>query len=172
MKASIQEKLQRLAARREEINKLLADPDTIADQAQFRALSMEHAQLNPVVNCFIDYQAALDDIAAAEAMLKDGDRSIRELAGEELGVAEDKRAALELELQRLLLPRDPHDDSNVYLEIRAGTGGDEAALFAGDLFRMYSRYAENRSWAIEIISEQPGEHGGYKEIITRVLISL
>jgi peptide chain release factor 1 len=169
VKASIQEKLQRLAARREEINKLLADPDTIQDQSRFRALSMEHAQLNPVVDCFIDYQATLDDIAAAEAMLKDDDRSIRDLAGEELGTAEDRRNALELELQRLLLPRDPHDDSNVFLEIRAGTGGDEAALFAGDLFRMYSRYAENRGWNIEIISEQPGEHGGYKEIITRVL---
>jgi len=169
VKASIQEKLQRLAARREEINKLLADPDTIQDQARFRTLSMEHAQLNPVVDCFIDYQAALDDIAAAEAMLKDDDRSIRDLAGEELGAAEGRRDALELELQRLLLPRDPHDDSNVFLEIRAGTGGDEAALFAGDLFRMYSRYAENRGWNIEIISEQPGEHGGYKEIITRVL---
>jgi len=130
---------------------------------------MEYAQLNPVVAVFQKYQAVLGDIAAAEAMLQDDDAEMRAMAQDELRRTQERKQALELELQTLLLPTDPNDNSNIFLEIRAGTGGDEAALFAGDLFRMYSRYAESRGWQTEIISASQGEHGGYKEIIIRVI---
>ncbi|WP_455220527.1 peptide chain release factor 1 [Kaarinaea lacus] len=168
MKPSIRSKLETLSDRLEEINALLADPDIIGNQNQFRDLSKEHAQISPVVECFVRYQETLEDIDAAESMLKDDDPEIREMANAELKDSHNKMEALEFELQKLLLPKDPNDESNIYLEIRAGTGGDEAAIFAGDLFRMYSRYAELRRWHIEIISENPGEHGGYKEIIARI----
>lgn len=169
MKASIETKLENLAARLEEVNALLSDPDTIHDQARFRALAQEHAQITPVVERFHDYQATLDDITTSEAMLRDDDPEIRSLAEEELKQTRERRTHLEHELQLLLLPSDPSDERNVFLEVRAGTGGDEAALFAGDLFRMYSRYAEQRRWEVEVISESPGEHGGYKEVIARVV---
>ncbi|MDX1811494.1 MAG: peptide chain release factor 1 [Gammaproteobacteria bacterium] len=168
MKPSIRSKLETLSDRLEEINALLADPGVISNQSQFRDLSKEHAQISPVVECFVKYQETLEDIDAAESMLKDDDPEIREMASAELKESRSRMEALELELQKLLLPKDPNDDSNIYLEIRAGTGGDEAAIFAGDLFRMYSRYAELRRWHIEIVSENPGEHGGYKEIIARI----
>jgi len=169
VKPSIRGKLENLSERLQEISALLGDPDTIRDQTRFRNFSMEYAQLNPVVAVFQKYQAVLGDIAAAEAMLQDDDAEMRAMAQDELRRTQERKQALELELQTLLLPTDPNDNSNIFLEIRAGTGGDEAALFAGDLFRMYSRYAESRGWQTEIISASQGEHGGYKEIIIRVI---
>ena len=169
MKESILNKLHTLLDRHEEIAGLLADPDVISDQNQFRGLSQEYAQLEPVVNCFQSYNSAKDDLEAAEEMLKDDDADVREMANEEKKEAAAKTETLETELQKLLLPKDPNDDSNIFLEIRAGTGGDEAAIFAGDLFRMYSRFAELKRWQIEIINQNIGEHGGYREIIARII---
>jgi peptide chain release factor 1 len=169
MKPSIQSKLEHLAERMEEVRALLSDPQTINQQERFRALSKEYAQLEPVVNCFQRYRTVLTDIDTADAMLKDEDPEMRAMAQEELIAATRQQDQLEQELQALLLPRDPHDDNNIFLEIRAGTGGDEAALFAGDLFRMYSRYAEQRGWKVEIISASLGEAGGYKEVVLRIV---
>ena len=169
MKPSIHHKLETLGERLEELSSLLADPGVIGDQKQFRELSQEYAQIEPVAKCFADYRQALADIEEAEALLADDDPEMREMGEEELKAARARRDELELELQKLLLPTDPNDSRNIFLEIRAGTGGDEAALFAGDLFRMYSRYAERRRWQVEIIAESPGEHGGYKEIILRII---
>lgn len=168
MKASIQNKLEALADRLEEINALLADPDTINDQNRFRSLSQEYAQINPVVSCFNQYRDNQQQLDDAKAMLEDDDAEMREMAADEIKQAKDSSTRLEHELQILMLPTDPNDNKNIFLEIRAGTGGDEAALFAGDLFRMYSRYAELRRWKLEIINENRGEHGGYKEIIARI----
>ena len=167
MKPSIYQKLENLAERFEEVSVLLSDPDVIGNQNKFRTLSQEYAQLNPVVDHFRDYRKTLADLEGAREMLKDPE--MRDLAYEEVEAAETRKEQLEHELQTLLLPRDPHDDSNIFLEVRAGTGGDEAAIFAGDLFRMYSRYAETRGWRVEVISEHEGEHGGYKEIISRIV---
>jgi peptide chain release factor 1 len=169
LKDSILNKLNNLLDRHQEIAGLLADPDVIADQSQFRHLSMEYAQLEPVVNCYQDYTSAKDDLQSADEMLADKDPEIREMAVEEKATAAAEINSLEVELQKLLLPKDPHDNSNIFLEIRAGTGGDEAAIFAGDLFRMYCRYAEERRWKVEVLSQNDGEHGGYKEIITRII---
>ncbi len=169
MKPSIHSKLENLSERLQEISALLGDPATIKNQEQFRALSMEYAQLNPVIECFKQYQATQQDIAAAEDMQRDDDPEMRAMAADEIKQAQARAAALEIELQKLLLPSDPSDNSNIFLEIRAGTGGDEAAIFSGDLYRMYSRYAEKQRWQTEIISEHPGEHGGYKEIIVRII---
>jgi peptide chain release factor 1 len=168
MKPSIHTKLQSLSERLEEINALLADPEVIGDQDRFRGLSQEYAQVNPVVNTFREYQQVLADIDSARQMLEEDDAEMREMAQQELEEAGARKAQLEQQLQLLMLPQDPNDERNIFLEIRAGTGGDEAALFAGDLFRMYSRYAEQQRWKLEIISESPGEHGGYKEIIARI----
>lgn len=167
MKASILQKLETLSERYAEIAALLGEPDVIGNQEQFRKLSIEYSQLEPVAQGFHAYQQTEADLATAQEMLADPE--MREMAEEEIDAAKTRRAELAVELQKLLLPKDPHDNSNVFLEIRAGTGGDEAAIFAGDLFRMYSRYAETRRWQIEIISQNEGEHGGYKEIITRVI---
>ncbi|MGD8379093.1 MAG: peptide chain release factor 1 [Gammaproteobacteria bacterium] len=169
MKDSIRDKLESLTGRFEEVGHLLSDPDTIADQNRFRDLSREFAQLEKVVATYREHQQATADIAAAREMAGDNDAAMREMATEELSAAQSRAEALELQLQKLLLPRDPHDDSNIFLEIRAGTGGDEAALFAGDLFRMYCRYAEQQRWQVEVLSESEGEHGGYKEIICRLV---
>jgi peptide chain release factor 1 len=161
-------RLEQVSERYEELAALLADAEVIADQDRFRSLAQEYAELEPVVVCFRNYQGAaaeLEELAAAE---HDSDPELRELAAAEIGAARACHAEIEAELQKLLLPRDPRDGSNVFLEVRAGTGGDEAALFAGDLFRMYGRYAERRGWQFEILSERPGEHGGYREIIARV----
>ncbi len=169
MKQSIRDKLEALAERHEEITGLLADPDVIADQSRFRALSQEYGQLEPVVQTFQAYRTAQQELANAEDMLQEDDAEIREMAGEEKKALTERLEQLEQELQKHLLPKDPKDNSNVFLEIRAGTGGDEAALFAGDLFKLYARYAEMRGWQVEVLSESPGEHGGYKEIISRIV---
>ncbi len=168
MKESIVNKLEGLVDRHEELGALLSDAEVISDQDKFRTLSKEYAEVEPVVKAYGGYKQTLDDIEEAESLLKDGDDEMREMAREELASSQQQRDELEVELQRLLLPKDPNDSHNVFLEVRAGTGGDEAAIFSGDLFRMYSRYAENIGWKVEILSEREGEHGGYKEIITRV----
>ena len=168
MKDSIRLKLESVRDRFEEIAGLLADPDVIANQDQFRNLSKEYARVEPVVQSFQRYEGILGDIAAAEEMAGDADDEVRQMGQEELAGLEEKREQLLLDLQKALIPPDPFDDSNVFLEIRAGTGGDEAAIFAGDLFRMYSKFAERAGWHIEILSAREGEHGGYKEIISRV----
>jgi peptide chain release factor 1 len=169
MKESILNKLHNLLDRHEEVAGLLADPGVIGDQNQFRELSQEYSQLEPVVRCFQNYNSAQEDLDGAEDMLKDDDADVREMAVEEKKDAAERIEVLEVELQKLLLPKDPYDDSNIFLEIRAGTGGDEAAIFAGDLFRMYSRFAELKRWQIEIINQNLGEHGGYREIIARII---
>ncbi len=133
-----------------------------------RTLSREFAEIEPIVQCFEAWRSSLSDIEAALELAKDGDADMREMAEEELALARQKSEELDEELQRLMLPKDPNDGKNVFLEIRAGTGGDEAAIFAGDLFRMYCRYAERRRWQVEVLSESEGEHGGYKELIARV----
>ena len=168
MKESIRLKLESVRDRFEEIAGLLADPDVIGDQNQFRNLSKEYARVEPVVQSFQQYEGILGDITAAEEMANDSDADIRQMGEEELAGLEERRDLLLIDLQKALIPADPFDESNVYLEIRAGTGGDEAAIFAGDLFRMYSKYGENAGWQIEILSAREGEHGGYKEIISRV----
>ena len=166
MKPSIISKLEALKERYEEVQALLSDPSVISDQDRFRALSKEYSQLTDVVTCFSHWQRMQDDIEAAKMMLADPDMA--ELAKEELESAQTQVAALENQLQVLLLPKDPNDEYNCYIEVRAGTGGDEAAIFAGDLARMYTRYAESKRWRVEIISANDGEHGGYKEIIMLV----
>lgn len=162
MKPSIQKKLQSLVERHEEVAALLSDSGVIGQQDRFRELSKEYAQLEPVVNAFKGYQACLQTRAEAELLQQEADPEMQALAKEEYKNAEMRRETLEQELQVLLLPRDPHDDSNIFLEIRAGAGGDEAAIFAGDLYRMYTRYAESRGFQVELISSSVGEHGGYK----------
>ena len=169
MKDSIRLKLENLSERFEEISMLLSQAEVIGNQKMFRELSQEYAQLEPVITSLNGYRKAANNLAAANEMLKDSDPEIRELAQQELKDAKEQVERLEGELQKSLLPTDPHDNSNIFLEIRAGTGGDEAAIFAGDLFRMYSRYAENQRWQVEILSEHQGEHGGYKEIIARII---
>ena len=168
MKESLQRKLAGISERHDELARLLSAPEVIADQEQFRRLSVEYSQLEPVVKEFREYQKATLEARHVQEMLSDDDPDVRAMAQEELKAIESRIGELEPALQRLLLPQDPHDRRNVYLEIRAGTGGDEAALFAGDLFRMYSRYAERNDWQVEILSENIGEHGGFKEIIALV----
>jgi peptide chain release factor 1 len=168
MKSSILVKLEQLDARHEEVSALLADPEIIGDQERFRALSREYAQLEPIARQFRAHQQTLRELEAAREMAADDDPELRSLAAEEISQLGQQREILEKDLLTLLIPGDPHDQSNIFLEIRAGTGGDEAAIFAGDLFRMYSRYGEAQGWHIEILSENLGEHGGYKEIIARI----
>ena len=169
MKDSIRRKLERLAARHEEVAALLAQPSAAADSNRFRELSQEYARLQPLTQTFKSYLGAEGDLRAADDMGKDSDPGMRNLAEDERRRVATRLEALEPELLKLLLPKDPHDDSNIFLEIRAGTGGDEAAIFAGDLLRMYSRYAEEQGWTVEVLSQSPGEHGGYKEVITRIV---
>jgi peptide chain release factor 1 len=168
VKDSIRHKLDAVRERHEELEGLLAEPEIINDQNQYRDMSQEYSRIGPIVKLFADFQTLQTDIAGAEEMIADSDPEIREMGQDELQAATEKSAALELELQKSLIPPDPHDASNVFLEVRAGTGGDEAAIFAGDLFRMYSKFAEARKWNVEILSAREGEHGGYKEIISRV----
>ncbi|WP_426152202.1 peptide chain release factor 1 [Pseudomonas sp. DC3000-4b1] len=168
MKASLLNKLDTLQERYEEVTALLGDAEVIADQNRFRAFSREYAELTPVVEAFALWRKVNADLEGAQALLKDSDPDLREMAQEEVRDGRQRLAELETSLQRMLLPKDPNDGRNVFLEIRAGTGGDEAAIFSGDLFRMYSRYAEKRGWRIEVLSESEGEHGGFKEVIARV----
>ena len=168
MKASLLKKLEILQDRFEELTALLGDAEVISDQTRFRAYSREYAEVEPVAAGYVQWRKLQDDLEGAQLLLKDSDPDLREMAVEEVREAKEQLQVLEDQLQRLLLPKDPNDGRNVFLEIRAGTGGDEAAIFSGDLFRMYSRYAERRGWRLEILSENEGEHGGYKEIIARV----
>ena len=168
MKASILTKLETLVELYEEVQHLLGDPDVIGDQDKFRALSKEYSQLEEVTKCFQAYQQAQDDLVAAEEMANEDDEEMREMAQEEIKEAKATIERLADELQILLLPKDPNDDRNCFLEIRAGAGGDEAGIFAGDLFRMYSKYAEKKGWRIEVMSSNEAEHGGYKEMIAKV----
>lgn len=168
MKPSLLNKLATLQDRFEELTALLGDAEVIANQPQFRAYSREYAEVEPVVQAYRQLCKVQDDLAGAQALLKDSDPDLRAMAEEEVEQAKASLEELEDRLQRMLLPRDPNDGRNVYLEIRAGTGGDEAAIFSGDLFRMYSRYAERQGWRVEILSASEGEHGGFKEVISRV----
>jgi peptide chain release factor 1 len=169
MKDSIRRKLEKLDERFEEISRLLSDAGVISKQNQFRELSMEYARLEDLVGRYRRFLGLEGDVATARELAADKDPATRAMGEEELAELSPRLLGEELELQRLLVPKDPHDDSNIFLEVRAGTGGDEAAIFAGDLFRMYARYAETKGWGVEVLSESPGEHGGYKEIISRVI---
>ncbi len=169
MKDSIRRKLEKLDERFEEISRLLSDAGVISRQNQFRELSMEYSRLEDLVGRYRRFIALEGDAATASELASDKDPATRAMGEEELADLNPRILAEELELQRLLVPKDPHDDSNIFLEVRAGTGGDEAAIFAGDLFRMYARYAESKGWGVEILSESPGEHGGYKEVISRII---
>ena len=168
MKPSIQAKLDHLADRFEELSALLSDPETLGDQEKYRNYSKEYSDLEPIIQTYQAYQQAQEGIEAAQQMASDEDLEMREMAREEMLSLQAEIEPLELELQRLLIPRDPNDSRNIFLEVRAGTGGDEAALFAGDLFKMYSRYADNKGWQVETLSVSHGEMGGYKEIISRI----
>lgn len=168
MKASLLNRLDLLQDRFEELTALLGDAEVISDQTRFRAYSKEYAEIEPVIQAYNQLRQVQENLAEAQTLLKDSDPDLREMAAEEIASAKEELQELESQLQRLLLPKDPNDGRNVFLEVRAGTGGDEAAIFAGDLFRMYSRYAERQGWRVEILSENEGEHGGYKEVISRV----
>lgn len=168
MNKSLQQKMDQLLDRYEELGALLSDSDVIADQDKFRSYSKEYADIEPVVMTFREHESANEQLEDAKQMLQDPDDDIREMASAEISELETSIETLDAKLQTLLLPKDPHDKSNVFLEIRAGTGGDEAAIFAGDLLKMYTRYAETQRWKVEILSEREGEHGGYKEVIARI----
>lgn len=168
MKASIKTKLENLGERFEEIAGLLSQPEVQNDQNQFRSLSQEYAQIDPIVSCYQQYQENEENLEAAKEMINDSDLELREMAKEEQQEAETQKQNLQHQLQILLLPKDPNDNRNIFLEVRAGTGGDEAAIFSGDLAKMYQRYAEKQGWKTEIINENRGDHGGYKEIILRI----
>ena len=168
MKTSLLQKLEQMVERREEVARELSDPAAAGDSDRFRRLSQEYAQLGPLVEAFTGFQSTQQEIAGLKEMRGDGDRELREMAEAELPAAEQRLQELERTLQGYLVPKDPLDNNNVFLEIRAGTGGDEAAIFAGDLFRMYSKYVEARGWQLEVLSQSEGEHGGFKEVISRV----
>lgn len=168
MKESVVRKLEHLVERFEEVQALLGDPDVIGNQDKFRNLSKEFSQLEGVVDGFNAYQKAQENLSSAQEMMNEDDAEMREMAQEEYKEAKSEIERLETDLQLLLLPKDPNDDNNCFLEVRAGAGGDEAAIFAGDLFRMYSRYAENKGWRVEVINANEGEHGGYKEVVANI----
>jgi len=169
MKASIRQKLEKAEQRFEELASLLADPEMLGNSQRFRELSVEYARLQPTAVAFAGYRALERDLSAAEGILDDADSEMRALGQEEITAIRSRLDECDAGLQRLLLPKDPRDERNIFLEIRAGTGGDEAAIFAGDLLRMYGRYAEGQGWQIETLSESPGEHGGYREVICRIV---
>ncbi len=169
MTPSIQTKLDHLIQRQAEINALLSDPDVIGDQRRFRGLSIELSDISPVVERYQSYQRICNELESARLMLSDSDKDVRKLAQEEVNGLRNQIEEHEQQLKKLLLPKDPNDERNIFLEIRAGTGGDEAALFSGDLFRMYSLYAERRRWKVEVMSKSEGEYGGFKEIISRIV---
>lgn len=168
MKPSFEKKLTLLVERHDELAKLLSDPSVIHDQNRFRDLSKEYSNLEPIVQAFNAYQKSQEALVNAEAMLKDSDAEMRDLAQMEIEEQRTQQVEIENELQRLLLPQDPNDSCNVFLEIRGAAGGDESAIFAGDLFRMYSRYAEQKGWRVEVLQQSQGEHGGYKLIVARI----
>ena len=168
MKKSLELKLEQLLERFQEIGRLLSEATIIADQNQFRALSKEYAQLEPVATCYDHYLQAQENVASLQELMSGDDKELATMATEEIDTAIAAVETLDEELQWHLIPKDPDDERNIYLEVRAGTGGDEAAIFAGDLFRMYSRYAETQGWQIEIVSASHGEHGGFKEVIARI----
>ncbi len=169
IETSLQKKLNLLIERHHALSNDLSKPEVIQDQNRFRELSKEYAQLSPTVEAFTNYQKNLEAIKAAKDLEEEKDPEMRALAQEEIKALKQQQEDIEQEIKVQLLPCDPHDENNVYLEIRAGTGGDESAIFAGDLFRMYSRYAEQKRWQIEVVSEHFGEHGGFKEVIARVI---
>jgi len=166
MTPSIRRKLETLAERHEEVGRLLAQPDALTDANRFRELSREYAQLEPVVASLHEHDQAERELAETQAMLDDPE--MREMAADDIDRLHARLQDLDAALQLLLLPKDPRDEGNIFLEVRAGTGGDEAAIFAGDLFRMYARYAERQRWHVEIVNANEGEHGGYKEIVARI----
>ncbi len=166
MKQSIRDKLESLVGRLDELDRILASGDATRDMDQFRKMTREHAELGPVVALYKDWQQTEADLASALEMMADPE--MKELAEEEMKSAKERLPEIELELQKLLLPKDANDERNIFLEIRAGTGGDESALFAGNLFRMYTRYAERRRWQVEVVSANESELGGYKEVIARI----
>lgn len=168
MKKSLELKLEQMLERFQEISRLLSEASVIADQNQFKNLSKEYAQLEPVATCYDAYIQARNNVVSLQELLDGDDAELAAMAADEMASAKEKVDELEEQLQWHLIPKDPDDERNIYLEVRAGTGGDEAAIFAGDLFRMYSRYAETKGWQVEIISASHGEHGGYKEVIARV----
>ena len=168
MKPSLLRKLETMAARREEVARELSSPDVLGDSDRFRRLSQEYAQLGPLTEAHASYRSTVSEIESLEALRKDADPDMRQLAEAELPALLARRGALDTELHSYLVPKDPLDNNNVFLEIRAGTGGDEAAIFAGDLYRMYAKYAEAQGWKLEVLSQSDGEHGGYKEIIARI----
>lgn len=168
MKTSITTKLESLSERFAEIAALLSQPEVQSNQNQFRTLSQEYAQINPIVTCYLQYQENQDNLATAIEISKDSDPELRAMGKEEQQQAESLKQTLQHQLQILLLPEDPNDNHNIFLEIRAGTGGDEASIFSGDLAKMYQRFAEKQAWKVEIINENRGDHGGYKEIIFRI----
>lgn len=169
MKPSIKLKLETLIERHQEIAALLGEPEIISDQNKFRDLSREYSQLEDVVEKFKSYQNAEEDLSTAEEMLLEDDPEMKQMAQDEIKATKQLLENYEKDLQTLLLPKDPNDDKNIFLEIRAGTGGDEASLFSGALFRMYSKYAEKMKWKMEILSDHEGDKGGYKEIICRIV---
>ena len=166
MKRSIAAKLAQLSGRLEELNRLLASENATADLNQYRRLTREHAEIAPVVELYHEYVRGEADMQAAQDM--SGDPSMRDFAESEIKLTRERLAGLEQDLQKKLLPKDPNDDRNIFLEVRAGTGGDESALFAGEVFRMYSRYAERNRWTVEVVSQSPSDLGGYKEIIAKI----
>lgn len=168
LKPSMQQKLQSMAERHEELSRLLSEPEVINDQNKFRDFSREYTDLGELVKAYSDYKAAEESVESASELMKDSDPEMKALAKEEWEQAQKDIEALEADLKILLLPKDPNDNANIFLEIRAGTGGDEAAIFVGDLFRMYSRYAEQKGWQVEIVNSNPGDHGGFKEMIVRI----
>lgn len=168
MNPSIHAKLDHLVQRSEELSALLSDPGIINDQNKFRQLSQEYSEISPVVASYDEFRQASDELVAIEAMLTDKDSDMRKMAQEELAHAQQNISDSEQKLKKLLLPKDPNDNRNVYLEIRAGTGGDEASLFVADIFRMYSAYAEKLGWKVEVLSSHDSDVGGYKEIISRI----
>lgn len=168
MNSSINNKLETLMERYEELERLLSEAEVIAVQEKFRAFSKEYSELEDLVLSYRQLLVLRRNLLEVQVMQKDSDSEVRQMADDEFYSCSQQIAALEVEIQKLLLPKDPRDSCNVFLEIRAGTGGDEAAIFSGDLFRMYSRYAESQGWKVEILSERKGEHGGFKELITRL----
>ncbi|MCH9743760.1 MAG: peptide chain release factor 1 [Gammaproteobacteria bacterium] len=170
MKSSLNNKLTTLSHRYQELGGMLSDADIINDQNRYRTLSIEYAELEPIVKCFQQFQQNKSGIEASEALLvEETDAELKVLAEDEIKTLKQQQEQIETELKTLLLPKDPNDARNVFLEVRAGTGGNEAAIFAGDLFRMYSRFAENNKWQVEIVSKSESEQGGFKEVIARII---